>query len=405
MSAADAVRDRLRDQPLPGEAEATARSWPVVEAALAERSGAAAAERSTGARAGLGSRRSPAGLRSRRALVRVAVAAALLAAVLAAALSPAGAAVGDWIGDRFTAHDARSAPAFATLPKGGSVIALSRTGAYAVRPDGSTRHLGAFSDAGWSPHGLHVVGTECRRLVAVDPAAGAVKWMLTSRGRVSHPAWSTADGFAVAYLEGRALKVVAGNGDPTTNRVVRRDAAPVTPAWRPHSDQVLTYATTGGALVTLDTVTGRMIARSPAAESLERPRSIAWLRGGRRLVALSSHSLTLLDAAGHVQRTVPLAGVARAMAVHPSGKRVAVVVGRRVLGLSLAGGSPRQLFQGNVDGIAWSQDGRRLLLGWRSADQWLLLGPGGRIRALHDVSSELGASGGFPRVAGWCCAG
>ena len=32
-----AVRDRLREQPLPGEAEAAARTWPVVEAALAER--------------------------------------------------------------------------------------------------------------------------------------------------------------------------------------------------------------------------------------------------------------------------------------------------------------------------------------------------------------------------------
>jgi len=30
------VRDRVREQPIPGEAEAAARSWPVVEAALAE---------------------------------------------------------------------------------------------------------------------------------------------------------------------------------------------------------------------------------------------------------------------------------------------------------------------------------------------------------------------------------
>ena len=45
------------------------------------------------------------------------------------------------------------------------------------------------------------------------------------------------------------------------------------------------------------------------------------------------------------------------------------------------------------------------LLGWRGAGQWLLLGPGNRIRPLHDVSRELGSAGGFPRVAGWCCAG
>jgi hypothetical protein len=77
----------------------------------------------------------------------------------------------------------------------------------------------------------------------------------------------------------------------------------------------------------------------------------------------------------------------------------------RVLDVPLRGaGGPRQLFQGGVDGLAWSRDGRRLLLGWRDADEWLLLGPGGRVRrALHGVSGELGAAGGFPRVAGWCC--
>jgi hypothetical protein len=386
MTSANAVRDRLRDRPLPGEAEAAARSWPVVEAALAEQAPATR-------------KRSP-----RRAAARLALVAALLATGLAVALSPAGAAVGGWIGDRFTAHDTRSAPAFAALPKGGSVLAISRMGAYAVRPDGSTRRLGAFSEAGWSPRGLHVVGVEGRRLVAVDPA-GTVKWTLTGRRAVHRPAWSTADGFAVAYLEGRSLQVVAGNGDPTTDRVLRRDAAPVTPAWHPDSDRVLTYATTAGALVTLDAVTGRTIARSPVAAPLDAPRSLAWLPGGHRLVALTSHSLTVLDAAGAVRRTIPLPGVARRLALHPSGERAAVVVGRRVLGVRLSGGHPRQLFQGNVDGIAWSQDGRRLLLGWRDADQWLLLGPGGRIRALHGVSRELGSAGGFPRVAGWCCAG
>jgi hypothetical protein len=77
----------------------------------------------------------------------------------------------------------------------------------------------------------------------------------------------------------------------------------------------------------------------------------------------------------------------------------------RVLDVPLRGaGGPRQLFQGGVDGLAWSRDGRRLLLGWRDADEWLLLGPGGRVRrALHGVSGELGAAGGFPSVAGWCC--
>ena len=79
-----AVRDRLREQPLPGEAEAAARSWPLVEAALAEREPT---------------------VRRRRAPLRLAIAIALLGLGLAITLSPAGA----WIS---------CAPAFRTSPPG-----------------------------------------------------------------------------------------------------------------------------------------------------------------------------------------------------------------------------------------------------------------------------------------------
>jgi WD40 repeat protein len=383
-----AVRDRLRDAPLPGEAEAAARSWPVVEAALAERAPS-----------------SP----PRRLPTRLVLVAALLCVGLATVLSPAGA----WIGDRFQDEGNGSRPAFAPLPKGGSVLAISRSGAYAVRADGSTRRLGSFSEAGWSPHGLHVVGVNGRGLTAVDPL-GTVKWTLTARHPVHHPAWSTDLGFAVAYLEGTTLRVVAGDGDPATDRALRRRAAAVTPAWRPRSDRVLTYATRDGAIETIDVATGRRIWReaprgTSSARASARLRSLAWSRDGHRLVALSSRSVTILDAGGHVVRTIALPSVGRELALHPSGRKVAVVIsgagGNRVLGVRLSGSQPTQLFQGNVDSLAWSRDGRWLLLGWRGAGQWLLLGPHGRIKALHGVTGELGAAGGFPRVAGWCCAG
>jgi hypothetical protein len=393
------VRSRLREQPLPVEGEGAARSWPVVEAALAERGPAA---------------------RPRRVVLRLALVAALLCAGLVAALTPAGAEVGHWIEDRFAD---RGDPAFAGLPAGGQVLTLSRTGAYAIDADGGSQRLGSFSEAGWSPHGEHVVGVNGRRLTAVD-ATGIVKWTLARQRRVHHPSWSTRLGFAVAYLEGRTLRVVSGTGDPSTDRRLRRRAAAVTPAWRPHSDQVLTYATAGGAIETAEIVTGRPLWRarsggSGAARRSGRPVALAWSRNGRRLVALSSRSVTVLDASGHVLRTIELPAVGLELALHPSGRRAAVVVGgggsaaggggggTRVLDVPLRGaGRPRQLFQGGVDGLAWSRDGRRLLVAWRDADEWLLLGPGGRVRrALHGVSAELGSAGGFPRVAGWCCQG
>jgi hypothetical protein len=372
------LRNRLRDQPLPGEGEAAARSWPVVEAALAERAPA---------------------VRPRRRVLRLALVAALLGVGLVAALTPAGAEVGDWIGDRFADRAERAAPAFAGLPPGESVLAISGSGAYAVHADGSWRRLGSFSDAGWSPRGLHVVGADGHRLVAVTPA-GTQKWSVARPGRVHRPAWSTGDGFVVSWLERGSLWAVDGRG--VGERLLRRGAAAVTPAWRPHAGHVLVYARSGGGLEAMDADTGLTLWRArPSARVLQ------WSRDGRRLAALSARALTVLDARGRVIRTFALPGAARQLALHPSGRRAAVVVGSRVLGVSLRGeGRPRQLFQGDVAGLAWSRDGRRLLLAWRDADQWLLLGPGGRVRrALHGVSAELGAAGGFPRVVGWCCRG
>jgi hypothetical protein len=203
-----AVRDRLRNQPLPGEAEAAARTWPVVEAALAEREPSARG----------------AATHPRRLVIRLALVAALIAVGLLVALSPAGA----WIGDRFRDEPKKTTPAFAALPEGGPVLAISRTGAYAISPEGDAQRLGSFSEAGWSPHGEHVVGVQGRRLTAVDPL-GTVKWTLV-RKHVHDPAWSTRLGFAVAYLQGQALRVVDGTGNPSTDRRVRGGAAPVTPA-------------------------------------------------------------------------------------------------------------------------------------------------------------------------------
>jgi hypothetical protein len=147
----------------------------------------------------------------------------------------------------------------------------------------------------------------------------------------------------------------------------------------------------------VDVTTGRTVWRAPL-----NARRLEWSQNGRRLVALSSRSVAVLDRSGGVLRKVALPSAGRELAVHPSGRRAAVIVGGRVLDVPLDGSAPRLLFRGNVEGLAWSANGR--LLGWRDTDQWLLLGPGERIRALHGVSRELGAAGGFPRVAGWCCA-
>ncbi len=61
--------------------------------------------------------------------------------------------------------------------------------------------------------------------------------------------------------------------------------------------------------------------------------------------------------------------------------------------------------------LSWSPDGRWLLVAWRDADQWIFIGSTDvrRVAAFSHVGELLDPGGedssGFPRPAGWCCAG
>jgi hypothetical protein len=142
-------------------------------------------------------------------------------------------------------------------------------------------------------------------------------------------------------------------------------------------------------------------------------RSLAAAPGGR-VVALTPRAVTVLAPGGHPVLRAALPGAGQELAVDPRGLRAAVSLrpggGARVVEVPLGqpteepgGLEVKPLFQGDVDGIAWARDGLHLLVGWRGADQWLLFDAGGNVSALHDVSAELGAAGGFPRVVAWCC--
>ena len=170
-----AVRDRLRD------------------AAAARRGGGRRAELAGGGGGARRARPRP----GRRGASPPAARLALVAALLAACLRrrcPRGRGGGRLDRRPLRARAARAAPAFAALPRGGRCSRSRRVARTRSRPDGSSRRLGAFSEAGWSPHGLHVVGVEGRRLVAVT-RPGPTKWTLARRDAVHHPAWSTGDGF------------------------------------------------------------------------------------------------------------------------------------------------------------------------------------------------------------------
>jgi hypothetical protein len=386
------LRAGLRQLEAPGAADAERRAWAVAGAAFDERTPRP--------------RRSPAR--------RLAVAAALLAAAVATAFTPAGEAVGDWVKDvvRPGRHDAR--PAIGRLPGAGRLLVSAPTGAWVIRGDGSQRRLGGYDEAGWSPGGLYAVVTRGRQLVAVEPG-GAVHWTVSRPRRVGLPAWSPRDGYRVAYLSGGALRVVAGDG--TGDHLVARRVAAVRPAWRPGPGYLVAYVARGGRVVLADADSGRRLWRSPAGP---KPRALQWTRDGRRLVALAPGYVRVLtrDGRGWARLAVPAGKRAEAMAVHPDGDSVALI--RRLprdrsevvsVPLRVRTGE-RLLFagQGTFTDLAWSPDGRWLLVAWRDADQWLFI-RSSRVRRIDAVSGirrqfDPGGpgTGAFPRIAAWCCA-
>lgn len=380
------IRCALLGVPLPDELEAQRRSWAVVRAAHAEREP----------------------VRRRAWRPRLVVALALVAALATAALSPPGRAVGDWIRDR-VAGEKPAQPALVRLPAAGRLLVLSERGPWLVQRDGSKRLLGDYESASTSPSARFVVVTDGRRVLALDPV-GEPRWQLARPQPVADARWSPSPGFRVAYREGDTLRVVAGDG--TGDRLLARGMAPVAPAWLPQEGRTaLAYADTSGRVHVVEADTGEELW---AASEGATPEKLVWSADGRFLLVVTDGDRhPLYRAGGRLARTARTpaghdvldAEFARDgptiaySAYDAESGRTAVVVGDRQL----------QGFEGRIEDLVFSPDGRWLLAGWPDADQLLFLPLGSRrgIVAVDDVRREFapGSTGeiAFPRVAEWCC--
>lgn len=386
------LRDALDRARAGDEAAAEERAWRVLAAAEAP------------AARPLRTRRT----RRTRRVVQVGLALALIALVV----SPAGASVRHWVAERIEPGAPHATPVLSSLPGDGSLLVDSAQGPWVVHPDGSKRLLGDYAEASWSPHGLFAVVTEGHELTAVEPD-GTVRWSLTRPGRVKFGRWNGPDGFRIAYLEFRELRVVDGDG--SGDRQIARGVEPIAPAWRPGPEHELAFATGRGAVVTVDADSGAKVFGRPREPGVSRVTSLQW--AGDRLLVTRLDRVQLLDAQGLPvwTWTPPSGSHVRAATLAPGGDRVAIVTGEgsssRVL-LVTPRHRSRVLFAGPGHFAAprWSPDGRWLLLPWPSADQWLFLQPAGRAAKLHAVAhvaeqfspGEAGAAR-FPEVAGWCC--
>jgi hypothetical protein len=395
------LRTLLREEPIPGAAEAERRGLDLVGRAYAERRPV-----------------------HRPALPRLAVALAVAALLAALILSPAGAAVRDWVDDVFTAGVRHAEPALTGVPGGGKLLIQSQRGPWVVQADGSRRLLGRYREATWSPRGLFVAVAAGRTLSAIEPD-GTPRWSISASDRIDDPRWSPS-GFRIAYRTEGTLRVVRADG--TNDALIGSASAAVPPAWFPPGLHLLAYVNGGRRVVVAETDTNRNVDAVRASPHVV---GLGWSADGRKLVEFSRRDIWIRDVrmsklAGSLRldtaRRIPLpaAAVVRAAAFSPRGRTIAVLLDRwpgpgaprsEALLVDPAGGPTRRLFgvSGHLTELAWSPDGSRLLLAWPAADQWLFVPTegGARLRAIGDIAAVFAPGHArratYPRVEGWCC--
>jgi hypothetical protein len=367
--------------------DAENRAWEVVRRAYEERTPARSARRP-----------------GKRLVLVLAVAAGV---IVASVLSPPGRAVFHRM--RVAVGIQHAEPALFSLPAPGRLLVVSagHGGVWLVHDNGLKRRLGSYDDAQWSPHGRFVVATRRNELMALDVDHG-VRWSLARRGAV-WPRWEgTRVDTRIAYLTPGGLRVVAGDG--TGDHLLARNAENVPAAWDPARLHTVAYFA-GGAIELRAADSRRLVWRAPVPV---RPSALEWSTDGRYLAVKSAKRVIVLDAAGHVHRTVSSLGSKLSdVAFRPGTHRLAVSVRLprrsevRLVDIDRPG-SARLLFAGPgvFSDIVWSPDGGTLLVAWPTADQWVFL-HGSRVRAVASIKEQ------FPRAddraarlefAGrWCC--
>jgi hypothetical protein len=386
------LRNRLLQDPVPGEQQAGQRAWEVVRSSYASRERVPWIER-----------------HSRLVLVLAAAAAFGVAAV-----TPPGQAVVERVRES-VAGRTPSEPALLRLPAPGRLLVVSGSGPWVVQQDGSKRLLGDYDDASWSPRGLFVVASQGERLVTVEPQSGDVRWSLSHTEPIRDPRWSGGRlDTRIAYRAGSSLHVVAGDGSPDV--VLAQDIAPLAPAWRGAS-HLLAYAARDGRVHVVDVDARSELWTTPRIPGLRR---LAFSPDGH-LVVLTAREIRLYRA----RRRTLLEKVGRQhllldVAVAPGGGVVFADYDRKANATDLVRSScstsgacllipNTQLFRGagRIGDLSISPNGRWLLAGWPDADQLLFfrLPRVGKVVAADDVRREFepGASTPreFPRVAGW----
>lgn len=384
MSSSSAKR-RLREFRAPGEGAAEQRAWDVVRTAYVEREPIPVV---------------------RRPARRLALAPIVAVVVAGLVLSPAGASVKQLI-TRALVGVRHAAPVLSSLPSPGRLLVSGPGGTWTAAADGSTRRLGAWRQASWSPRGLYVAVSAGNGLAAVDPH-GKVMWAI-ARPRVSDPTWFSPTGYRIAYLSAGSVRVIAGDG--TEDHLLATGVAAVAPAWRPGHPYQLAYVTDRGSVVVRDGDSGRLLwSASPGPA----PRRLLWSSDGSRLVVVCAH-LVRTYAAGGRRRSrlaLPRGDAVTGAALSPDGATLALVLGADQVLVARTGSrtaAMRQVLAGaGIRDVGFSPDGDWLLVSWPTANQWVFLHLTGapHVTAVSRITqqfSSAGSASAFPQLDGWCC--
>ena len=331
--------------------------------------------------------------------------AVLLAVALAVAVSGPGDAVARWVRDVLGAEPPKARPALVRVPGGGRLLVNGAGGTWVVTADGSRRRIGAYAGASWSPNGRFVVAWRDGELLALEPG-GRVRWSLARPGLIESARWNAVDGFRVAYVTGRSLRVV--NGDGTGDRRLAAAGGGAL-AWRPDGDHVLAYLDGRRRPTVVAVDSGRRLwSGDPVGEG---PVKLAWSPDGRRLLVAGERAwLVVRDGRDGAWQRVREGFVIDDVAWAPRGDRFAVVRrNERRSDIVLVGRRSRRLLftgAGGFGPLSFSPDGRRLLVPWPPADQWLFLetGAAGGVTAVANIGRQFARGPGrtpFPDAVEW----
>ncbi len=400
----DELRAALKEAPLPDPDAAEERAWQVVHAAFVSELEEMAEEGRT-ERQGVAGRwddlkKAPFGLRLGGFLIALVVGVSVI--------TPARALVAGWVEDAIRGPKVESTTISVSPPGGGRLLVQGSGGTWVTDDDGSRRHVGSFEDSVWSPRGRFVAAVDDRQLVALEPD-GDVRWALTRPTRVSLPSWNSPDGFRIAYVEGRQLRIIAGDGTGDSPLAGGVDA--VRPAWRPGPAYDLAFARPGGRVEVIDTRSGERLFSHKEGGRIG---GLEWSHNGSRLMVWTKGSVSILDSAGREVWTYsPRPGRSiGAATIRPGSSQLVLIEAGQQSRVLLTGPGRRQttlLAAGRLVDPLWSAGGKQLMIAWPETDQWLFLRGADldRVDALGEIAGQFSPGAGerasFPRATGWCC--